>query len=453
MTTAADFNAIATILDILGPASLFAREQFDLFLRLRPLCRARPHFIEGVPQCFPGRFRLWSRLFATARFDEAAYRDLVEWQIAEGSSALVPCGTTGESATLSFEEHFEVVRVCVDQAKGRVPVIAGCGSNDTAGRDPQTPGGEGGGRRCRRCSSRPITTAPNQEGIYQHFKAIADACDLPLVLYNVPARTVTDIQPETVARIAADIPSVVGIKDATGALARVSQHRALCGPDFCQLSGNDDLALGFMAMGGRGCISVTANVAPRLCADFYAACLAGDYAAALALQDKLFPLHAALFSDASPGPVKYALSRVRPILPIRSAPADDAPVRSEPQGRRCRAGACRLDLMARPKPLTFDKVKTVAENRRARFEYFIEQIFEAGIALTGTEVKSLRGGEGSIAESYAEVKDGRGLADQRQHPRIQPRQPPQPRAQAPAQTAAARARDQQAARRGRARRG
>lgn len=247
-------------------------------------------------------------------FDEAAYRDLVEWQIAEGSAALVPCGTTGESATLTFEEHFEVVRVCVDQTKGRVPIIAGCGSNDTQVAIRNTLEAKAAGADAGLLVP-PYYNRPNQEGIYQHFKAIAAACDLPLVLYNVPARTVTDIQPETVARIVADIPSIVGIKDASGALARVSQHRESCGPDFCQLSGNDDLGLGFMAMGGQGCISVSANVAPRLCADFYTACLAGDYAQALALQDKLFPLHAALFTDASPGPVKYALNRIRPSFP------------------------------------------------------------------------------------------------------------------------------------------
>lgn len=252
--------------------------------------------------------------FRDGAFDEAAYRDLIEWQIAEGSSALVPCGTTGESATLSFEEHFDIVRVCVDQAKGRVPVIAGCGSNDTAVAIRNTLEAKAAGADAGLLVP-PYYNRPNQEGIYRHFKAIAAACDLPLVLYNVPARTVTDIQPETVARIVADIPSVVGIKDASGALARVSQHRESCGPDFCQLSGNDDLGLGFMAMGGQGCISVSANVAPRLCADFYAACLAGDYAQALTLQDKLFPLHAALFTDASPGPVKYALNRVRPAFP------------------------------------------------------------------------------------------------------------------------------------------
>lgn len=252
--------------------------------------------------------------FRAGAFDEAAYRDLIEWQIAEGSSALVPCGTTGESATLSFEEHFAVVRVCVDQAKGRVPIIAGCGSNDTQVAIRNTQEAKAAGADAGLLVP-PYYNRPNQEGIYQHFKAIAEACDLPLVLYNVPARTVTDIQPETVARIVADIPSVVGIKDATGDLARVSRHRASSGADFCQLSGNDDLGLAFMAMGGRGCISVSANVAPRLCADFYAAALAGDYARALELQDKLFPLHAALFTDASPGPVKYALSRVRPDFP------------------------------------------------------------------------------------------------------------------------------------------
>lgn len=252
-------------------------------------------------------FRGWA-------FDEGAYRDLVEWQIAEGSSALVPCGTTGESATLSFDEHFEVVRVCIDQTAGRVPVIAGCGSNDTQVAIKNMAKAKELGADAGLLVP-PYYNRPNQEGIYRHFKAIAAACDLPIILYNVPSRTVTDIQPETVARLAGDIPSVVGIKDASGDLARVSRHRETCGAVFRQLSGNDDLALGFIAMGGQGCISVTANVAPRLCADFHAACLAGDYAAALALQDRLFPLHAALFTDASPGPVKYALAKVRPGFP------------------------------------------------------------------------------------------------------------------------------------------
>ena len=203
----------------------------------------------------------------------------------------------------------------------------------------------------------------------------------------------------------AKLPNVIGVKDATGNLARVSAQRAACGADFIQLSGNDDMALGFNAMGGVGAISVTANVAPQLCAQFQAATLAGDFRTALALQDRLYPLHAALFSDASPGPTKYALAQLgthgsRDVrLPIcEPSAASKAAVDAA-------LAPCRAHLMARPRHET-DKVKTVAENRRARFEYSIEDVFEAGIALTGTEVKSLRFGEGTIAESYAEVKDG-----------------------------------------------
>jgi 4-hydroxy-tetrahydrodipicolinate synthase len=243
-------------------------------------------------------------------FVESAFRDLVEWQIAEGSSALVPCGTTGEAATMPAEEHFRVVRVCVDQAKGRVPVIAGAGSNDTRVAVANIKAAKEAGADAALMVP-PYYNRPNQEGIFRHFQAIATACDLPIVLYNVPGRTVTDIAVETIGRLAHAFPSIVAIKDATGAIARVSAQRAAAGEEFCQLSGNDDMALAFNAMGGRGCVSVTANVAPRLCADFQAACLGGDYARALALQDKLYPLHAALFSDASPGPVKYAMTRVR----------------------------------------------------------------------------------------------------------------------------------------------
>lgn len=253
--------------------------------------------------------------FRDFAFDEAAYRDLVEWQIAEGSAALVACGTTGEAATMPAEEHFRVVRVCVEQAAGRVPVIAGCGSNDTlvavANLRAAAEAGADAGLMVP-----PYYNRPNQEGIFRHFEAVAAEAPIPVALYNVPGRTVTDIKPETVARIVAAFPKTyVGIKDASGELARVSQHRAACGADFVQLSGNDDMALGYMAHGGAGCISVTANVAPRLCAEFQAACLRGDFRAALAVQDRLFPLHAALFTDASPGPVKYALGRVRPGTP------------------------------------------------------------------------------------------------------------------------------------------
>ena len=243
-------------------------------------------------------------------FDEAAFRDFVEWQIAEGSHGLVPVGTTGESATLSADEQARVVRACVDQAAKRVPVIAGCGSNSTAAVIRHMKAAEEAGADAALVVL-PYYNRPSQEGLYAHYAALAEASRLPIVVYNVPGRTVTDVLPETLGRIA-ELPTIVGIKDASGDLTRVSAHRSLCGTDFVQLSGNDDMALGFLAMGGVGTISVTANVAPRLFAQFHDAWAAGDSDTAMALQDRLFPLHKALFTDASPGPVKYALSRVRP---------------------------------------------------------------------------------------------------------------------------------------------
>lgn len=248
--------------------------------------------------------------FRDEAFDEAGFRSFVEWQIAEGSHGLVPCGTTGESATLSAGEQAEVIRACVEQAAGRVPVIAGCGSNSTAIVKAHMKAAEEAGADAALVVL-PYYNRPNQEGLYAHYAALAEASSLPIVIYNVPGRTVTDITPETVGKLA-QIPNIVGIKDASGDLGRVSAHRALCGTDFVQLSGNDDMALGFLGMGGVGTISVTANVAPRLFADFHNAFLSGDRDKALALQDRLFPLHKALFTDASPGPVKYALGRVRP---------------------------------------------------------------------------------------------------------------------------------------------
>jgi 4-hydroxy-tetrahydrodipicolinate synthase len=247
--------------------------------------------------------------FSDGRVDEATFRDFVEWQIAEGSHALVPCGTTGESATLDFEEHHRVIAICVEQARGRVPVIAGCGSNNTLSaianmREAQKNGADAA------LIVLPYYNRPNQAGLIAHFKALADASDLPIIVYNVPGRTVTNITVETLAEVA-NIPTVVGIKDATGDLGRVSAQRAACGEQFCQLSGNDETALAFNAMGGVGCISVSANVAPRLCAEFQDATREGRWDDALKLQDKLYPLHIALFTDASPGPVKYALSKVR----------------------------------------------------------------------------------------------------------------------------------------------
>jgi 4-hydroxy-tetrahydrodipicolinate synthase len=246
--------------------------------------------------------------FRDGLIDESAFRRLVDWQIAQGSSALVPCGTTGESATLSYEEHYRIIEICIEQAAGRVPVIAGCGSNDTATAVRHMEFSKAAGAAAALVVA-PYYNRPNQEGIYAHYAHLASKNDLPIIVYNVPARTVTDIQPETLVRLS-KIPTIVGVKDASGIISRVTAHRLGCGTEFCQLSGNDDMALAFNALGGVGCISVTANVAPKLCAEFQQACANGDLAQAQMLNDKLFPLHTALFTDASPGPVKYALTRV-----------------------------------------------------------------------------------------------------------------------------------------------
>ena len=251
--------------------------------------------------------------FRDEALDEGAYRAFVAWQIAEGSHGLVPAGTTGESATLTQGEQKRAIEICVEEAAGRVPVIAGCGSNDTVHAIALSRMAKEAGADAA-LHVPPYYNRPNQEGIYAHLAAIAGAVDIPIVLYNVPARTITDISVETMARLA-KLPNVVAVKDATGNLARISAQRLACGEEFVQLSGNDDTALGVLAMGGKGCISVTANVAPRLCADFENACLSGRWEEALKLQDKLYPLHAALFSDASPGPVKYAVNRIRPDFP------------------------------------------------------------------------------------------------------------------------------------------
>ncbi|NIJ07013.1 4-hydroxy-tetrahydrodipicolinate synthase [Sphingomonas vulcanisoli] len=247
------------------------------------------------------------------KVDEEAFRRFVDWQIDSGSAGLVPCGTTGEAATMSIEEHDRVVALCVEQSAGRVPVIAGCGSNHTTVALGHMQRAKAAGADAALVVL-PYYNRPNQQGIIAHFTYLAEHCDLPIVVYNVPGRTVTDISVETLAEVA-KLPTVVGIKDASGKLERVTGHRLAIGPDFCQLSGNDETSLAHMAMGGAGCISVTANIAPRLCADFQAACREGRWQDALALQDRLFPLHTALFSDASPGPVKYALCKLHPEFP------------------------------------------------------------------------------------------------------------------------------------------
>ena len=248
--------------------------------------------------------------FRERAFDEPAFRKLVEWQIESGSSALVPCGTTGENSTLSNAEHHRVIEVCIEQAAGRVPIIAGCGSNDTMNALLHM----NFSKKCGAAAAllvAPYYNRPGQEGLLAHFSYLAEHNDLPMVLYNVPARTVTDLKPETVCELARRFPGqIVGIKDASGDLSRVTDHRMGISSPFAQLSGDDELALPFNAAGGVGCISVTANVAPKLCADFQQACKDNDLKRARELNDKLYPLHYAMFSDASPGPVKYALTRV-----------------------------------------------------------------------------------------------------------------------------------------------
>jgi 4-hydroxy-tetrahydrodipicolinate synthase len=263
--------------------------------------------------------------FRDGKLDEKAFRAHVNWVIEEGSHGIVPVGTTGESPTLTHEEHKRVVEWAIEEARGRVPVMAGAGSNNTAeaidfSRHAEKAGAQG------LLHVTPYYNKPNQEGLYQHFKAIAEATSLPIFIYNIPPRSVVEMSVETMARLA-EIPNIVGVKDATMKLDRVSAQRQACGKDFIQLSGEDGTALAHMAHGGHGCISVTANVAPRLCAEFQNACLAGNFARALEIQDKLFPLHQALFVEPNPAPSKAALAMLGrmsaetrlPMVPVSEA--------------------------------------------------------------------------------------------------------------------------------------
>ena len=240
-------------------------------------------------------------------FDETAFREFVEWQISEGSHGLVPAGTTGESPTLSHDEHKRVVELCIETASGRVPVIAGAGSNNTGEAIDLARHAEQAGANALLVVT-PYYNKPGQRGLYAHYAAIADAVSLPIFIYNIPGRSIIDMSVETMASLASDFGNIVGTKDATAKMDRVSEQRQHCGSEFIQLSGEDATALGFNAHGGVGCISVTANVAPRLCAQFQDAMLNGDWATALELQDRLMPLHKALFIEPNPGGVKYALS-------------------------------------------------------------------------------------------------------------------------------------------------
>ena len=251
--------------------------------------------------------------FRAGKVDEKAFQDLVEWHVAEGTHGLVPCGTTGESPTLSHEEHRRVVELCIEASRGRIPVIAGTGSNSTDEAIELT-------RHARKAGANaalvvtPYYNKPTQEGLFRHFKAIVEAVDIPVVVYNIPGRSVVDISVETMARIA-KLPNIVGVKESTGDVSRITKHRLLIGEGFCQVSGEDYLALAQMAAGADGCISVTANVAPRQLSQMHLACQRGDYAAARAIHERLAPLHEALFVETSPAPVKYAASLLGKCVP------------------------------------------------------------------------------------------------------------------------------------------
>jgi len=244
--------------------------------------------------------------FKDGKVDEPGYQSLIDWHIAQGTHALVPVGTTGESPTLSHDEHRRVVELCVETVAGRVPVIAGTGSNSTEEAIELTRHAQKAGASAALVVT-PYYNKPTQEGLYQHFKAIHDAAELPIIIYNIPPRCVVDMTVETMARLAA-LPRIVGVKDATADLVRPLKTRLRIGPAFCQLSGEDATVTAFLAQGGVGCISVTANVAPRLCADLHNAWRAGAFDTVFALRDRLMPLHAAMFVETSPAPVKYALS-------------------------------------------------------------------------------------------------------------------------------------------------
>lgn len=247
--------------------------------------------------------------FRDGKLDEKAFADFVEWQIKQGTNGLVPVGTTGESPTVSHEEHRQVVSLCIEVAAGRVPVVAGAGSNSTREAVALTKFAAEAGADAV-LSVAPYYNKPNQEGLFQHFRAVAEASELPVILYNIPGRSIVEIAVETMVRLRDACPNIVGVKDATANMSRATADRESLGEDFIMLSGEDVTALGYNAHGGRGCISVTSNVAPAMCARFQAACAQGNFAAALEIQDKLGPLHRALFVEPNPAGVKYAAARL-----------------------------------------------------------------------------------------------------------------------------------------------
>ncbi|MBK8906942.1 MAG: 4-hydroxy-tetrahydrodipicolinate synthase [Rhodospirillales bacterium] len=255
---------------------------------------------------FQGSFVALITPFENGAVDESAYRDLIEWHVEQGTDGIVPCGTTGESPSLSHEEHKRVVELCIETVAGRLPVIAGTGSNSTTEAIDLTRHAKEAGADAALVVT-PYYNKPTQEGLFQHYKAIQDAVAIPIIIYNIPGRCVIDMSVATMARLA-ELPNIVGVKDATQDLARPIRTRLAIGSEFCQLSGEDGTTLPFLAGGGHGCISVTANVAPALCAEMHRAWRAGDLGEAATLSDRLMPLHDALFCETSPSPVKYAVS-------------------------------------------------------------------------------------------------------------------------------------------------
>jgi 4-hydroxy-tetrahydrodipicolinate synthase len=255
---------------------------------------------------FQGSFVALITPFKNGGVDESAFKSFVEWQIAEGTDGVIPCGTTGESPTLSHDEHMRVVEMCIEVAKGKVPVIAGTGSNSTEEAIMLTAHAKKAGADAALIVT-PYYNKPTQEGLYLHYHAIAETVGLPIIIYNIPGRSVVDMSVDTMARLA-EHPCIVGVKDATCDLARPVLTRLAIGKDFCQMTGEDGTAVPFLAAGGHGCISVTANVAPRQCADMHKAWREGDLGKAMDIHDRLMPLHQALFSETSPTPVKYAAS-------------------------------------------------------------------------------------------------------------------------------------------------
>lgn len=257
---------------------------------------------------FKGSFTALITPFKNNKLDEQSFQRFVDWQIAQGTHGLVPVGTTGEAPTLSHEEHRHVIDLCIRTSRKRAPVIAGAGSNSTEEAIELTEFAKKAGADAA-LHSTGYYNKPTQEGLYLHFKAINDAVDLPFIVYNVPGRTVVDISAQTMARIA-ELKNFGGMKDATSKMERQSQHRLLIRRPYAAMTGEDASALGFMAHGGTGAISVTSNVAPKLCAEFQNACLAGNFKRALEIQDVLMPLHDAMFCETNPGPVKYAAYRL-----------------------------------------------------------------------------------------------------------------------------------------------